>query len=89
MKSLSLCTILLCEEIETLKKILNSCERLESIKVWVGREYLNENELLETITKHSPKGFHQLQLYYRRYAYKSFSGFDLGTFLQAGWIVYL
>ena len=42
-------------EIETLKVILNGCIQLETINVSCGKDYLNEDELLEVVTRYSPK----------------------------------
>jgi hypothetical protein len=47
-----------------LKKILRSCQSLESINVWCGDGYLNEKEFLEVVAKYSPENFHQLEIYY-------------------------
>ncbi len=49
-------TVFQHNEVDTLKVILNSCQKLESIKVRCG-EYLNVNKLLEVIAKCSPKKF--------------------------------
>ena len=51
-------------ELETLKMILNSCQYLESIKVWCCDDYLNEKELFEVFVKYSPKNFHELKFCY-------------------------
>jgi hypothetical protein len=40
-------------ELETLRMVLNSCQYLESIKIWCGGGYLDENEALVTIVKYS------------------------------------
>ncbi len=56
--------LLINYEIETFKMILIGCQRLESIKVRVGGQYLNENELLEMVVNHSPKNFYELRLCY-------------------------
>jgi hypothetical protein len=58
-----------CEtnELEALKKIFNSCQYLESIKIWVGNfdlNYLGENNLLETIAEYSPRNVNELILCY-------------------------
>ena len=46
------------------KVILNGCQRLERIAVSCGDGdcYLHEDEVLEIITKDSPKEFHELKL---------------------------
>ena len=59
-----LSAILLYNEIDTLKVILNSCQYLESIKVWCGYGHLSEKDLLEAIATHSPKNFYELKLDY-------------------------
>ncbi|GES91078.1 hypothetical protein GLOIN_2v1531010 [Rhizophagus clarus] len=51
-------------EIETLKIIFNSCNNLESIKIWCGREYLSEKEALEAIVKFS-RNIYELILYHQ------------------------
>ncbi|GBC02597.1 hypothetical protein RclHR1_00470027 [Rhizophagus clarus] len=58
-------------EINTLKTIFNSCQYLESIKIWCGksysgeeRTYLSEKEVFETVTNHSPSNFCELKIYY-------------------------
>ncbi|RIA85262.1 hypothetical protein C1645_831055 [Glomus cerebriforme] len=50
-------------ERETVKMIFDSCQQLESIEVWSDRENLKGKEVLEIVTKHSPKNFHKLRLY--------------------------
>jgi hypothetical protein len=40
-------------ELETLKIIIDSCQYLESIKIWCGGSYLNEQQALETVMKYS------------------------------------
>ncbi len=53
------------DEVETLKLILNGCQQLESIGVWCDNYYqLNECELLEVVTKYSPKKFHELKIFF-------------------------
>ncbi|RIA84601.1 hypothetical protein C1645_832026 [Glomus cerebriforme] len=47
----------------TLKIIFNSCQYLESIKIWCGKRFLNEKEVLKTVVKYSPKNFYELKLY--------------------------
>ncbi|RIA87510.1 hypothetical protein C1645_740070 [Glomus cerebriforme] len=49
-------------EMDTLRIIFNNCQYLESIKVWCGVYWLKEKEVLETITKHSPKNFCKLKI---------------------------
>src|SRR3989337_473683 len=56
-------------ELDILKNIFNSCQYLESIKVWCGRDYINEiwciNEeaMLDIVAKDSPKNFYRLKIY--------------------------
>ncbi|RIA99332.1 hypothetical protein C1645_811569 [Glomus cerebriforme] len=68
----SLFTMFKINEIETLKIILNHCQYLESIKIWYGEKYLNENELFEVIVKYSPKNFYELKIHYD-YDYEALS----------------
>ncbi|RIA83776.1 hypothetical protein C1645_833255 [Glomus cerebriforme] len=49
-------------ELDTLRIIFNSCQYLESIKVNCGIYWLKEKEVLETITKYSPKTFCELKI---------------------------
>ncbi|CAI2179068.1 4359_t:CDS:1 [Funneliformis geosporum] len=51
------------DEMNILKDILDSCQYLESIKVWCGHNFLNEKELLEVIASYSPKNFNELKIY--------------------------
>ncbi|GBB84232.1 hypothetical protein RclHR1_10860002 [Rhizophagus clarus] len=51
-------------ELETLKIIFNCCENLESIKIWCGKDYLNEKEALEAIVKYS-RNIDELILYHQ------------------------
>ena len=44
--------------------ILNSCQYLESIKIWCGWIFLSEKEALEAIATYSPKCFHELIFYH-------------------------
>ncbi len=66
----SLYTIFMENEIKTLQKIFNSCQRLESIEVWCGSWnegggcYLKESELLQMVINDSPKTFNELKIYY-------------------------
>ncbi len=39
---------------------------LESIEIVCGDNYLNDKEVLETITNYSPRNFYELKLYYVR-----------------------
>ncbi|RIA92326.1 hypothetical protein C1645_845918 [Glomus cerebriforme] len=51
-------------EIDALKIIFESCQYLESIKLWCGKEwYLNEKETLEIVAKYSQKHFYKLKIY--------------------------
>jgi hypothetical protein len=59
----SLYTRFIKSEIRTLKIIFINCQQLESIKIRCGKIYLKGNEVLETITKYSPKNFHELRLH--------------------------
>jgi len=63
----SLHTIFNSNEMETLKIILTSCQQLESLEVWCGDIYLNENDLLKVVTKYSPKHFYELKIFHVDY----------------------
>ena len=52
-------------EMGTLKILFNSCEYLESIKIWCGGLYMSEKEALETFVKYSHKNICELKLYYK------------------------
>jgi hypothetical protein len=52
------------DELEMLKTIFSNCQYLESIKIWCGGFFLNDNELFLAILTYSPKNFHGLQLCY-------------------------
>ena len=45
-----------------LKTIFNNCQYLEGIVIWCGGNFLNVKEVLETVTKLSPKNFYELKL---------------------------
>ncbi len=45
------------DELETLEIVFNSCQYLESIKIWCGDEFLSEKETLEAVAKFSQKFF--------------------------------
>jgi hypothetical protein len=49
---------------ETLKLILDHCQQLECLEVWCANEYLDESNLLEVVSKHSPEKFHELKIYW-------------------------
>ncbi|CAB4381596.1 unnamed protein product [Rhizophagus irregularis] len=51
-------------ELEVLKTILTSCQYLESIKIWCGKDYLSEKEVLETVAKYSPINFCELKIHH-------------------------
>jgi len=50
------------DELETLKIIFNSCQYLETIKIDCGGTYLKEKEMLEVVSKYSPKNFYELKI---------------------------
>ncbi|RIA85858.1 hypothetical protein C1645_830179 [Glomus cerebriforme] len=50
-------------ELETLKIVYNSCQYLESIKIWCGDRFLSENEALEAFVKYSHQNIYELVLY--------------------------
>ena len=68
----SLHTIFRNHEMKTLIEILNNCQQFESIKIWCGGPYLNENDLLEILIKHSSKNFHELKIFSANYLQSSF-----------------
>ena len=43
--------------LDILKNIFNSCQYLESIEVWCGRDYINEEEMLNIVAKIHQKIF--------------------------------
>ncbi len=49
-------------ESSTLKIIFNSCQHLESIKVWCGDRYIDEKEMLKIVANDSPKNLYSLKL---------------------------
>ncbi|RIA92332.1 hypothetical protein C1645_736427 [Glomus cerebriforme] len=52
------------DELDALRNIFDSCDNLESIKLWCGKDcYLNEKEVLKTVANYSPKNFYELKLY--------------------------
>ncbi|CAI2163524.1 15598_t:CDS:1 [Funneliformis geosporum] len=54
--------IFMKNEIETLKVVFNSCQHLESIKIVCGAKYLGEKEMLDVVSKYSPKNFYELKV---------------------------
>ncbi|CAG8547324.1 8116_t:CDS:2, partial [Funneliformis mosseae] len=82
----SLFTTFLDDEVETLKTILHSCQRLEIIKVWCGvwlREYyLDEIELFDVVARHSPRNFCELRLCYPYNVQFEIPSVELETFFQ-------
>jgi hypothetical protein len=60
-------TIFIEEELDILERIFNSCQSLESIRVWCGDGYLNDKEFLDILLKFSPKNFYELEIYYCSY----------------------
>ena len=55
--------LFLRDDTNALKKLFTSCQKLESIKVRVGGKFVTEKELLNIVTKYSPKSFCQLKIY--------------------------
>ena len=51
-------------ELETMRKVFDCCQYLESIIIWCGDDFLSEIEALEMVTKYSPKFLHELKFYY-------------------------
>src|SRR6185437_11124411 len=45
--------------------VFNSCQHLESIKIWCGGEYFSEKKALETYVKYSSKNIRELILCYQ------------------------
>jgi len=59
----SLCTRFDVDDIEALKIIFNSCQQLESLKLFDNSSYvLRSDENLKVLAKYSPKNFHELKL---------------------------
>ncbi|GBB88833.1 hypothetical protein RclHR1_15440004 [Rhizophagus clarus] len=52
------------KELGTLKIIFDSCQQLESIKIWCGNLFLNEKEALDTVVKYS-KNIYEIILFYQ------------------------
>ena len=51
-------------KLDILKNIFNSCQDLESIKIWCDEyHYINEEEMLDIVAKDSPKNFYRLKIY--------------------------
>ena len=50
-------------EIGILRDIFNSCQYLESIRIWCGRDYLDEKEMLDVVVASSQKNFYELKIY--------------------------
>src|SRR5205085_1199012 len=51
-------------ELETMKMVFNSCQYLESIKIWCGGELLSESEALDMVAKYSSKSLCELIFYH-------------------------
>ncbi len=49
-------------DLDTLKNIFNSCQYLESLKIWCGGDCIDENEMLNIVAKYSPKNFSKLKI---------------------------
>jgi len=47
---------------DMLKTIFDSCQYLEGITIRCGEGFLNNKEVFETVAKHSPKNFYELEL---------------------------
>src|SRR6266542_2553480 len=54
--------IFMNNESETLKIVFNSCQYLESIRIFCGGKFLKEKELLKVVSKYSPKNFYELKI---------------------------
>ena len=48
--------------LEAIKMVFNSCQYLESIKIWCGGNLLTEKQALEMVVKYSPKSLCELIL---------------------------
>ena len=66
-------TIFKEDELFFLEDIFNSCQSLETIKVWCGERYLNEIRLLKVVAKYSPKRFYELRIYFADDSFEFFS----------------
>ncbi|RIA97861.1 hypothetical protein C1645_813579 [Glomus cerebriforme] len=67
-------------ELETLKIIYESCQYLESIKIWCGGEFLSEKEALDTLAKYSHKNIYEIILYHQCNTQSKLSPEELADF---------
>ncbi|RIA81245.1 hypothetical protein C1645_837307 [Glomus cerebriforme] len=51
-------------KLESLKTIFIGCQYLESIEIWCGIGYLNENDLFRIIAQYSPRNFYELEIFH-------------------------
>ena len=58
----NLVIILKKDETDILRNMFNDCSHLESIKVWCGNDYVNEEDILDIVATCSPKNFHRLKI---------------------------
>ena len=68
-------------ELETMKIVFNSCQYLESIKIWCGGELLSEKEALEMLVNYSPKYLCELIFYHLYYVRSVLLPEELESFL--------
>ena len=70
-------------ELETLKTIFDSCQYLESIKIWCCDGYLNEKVIFDVLVTHSPKNFYELKLCYSYVSKSDLLPDELETFFTS------
>ncbi|CAG8672552.1 6974_t:CDS:1 [Funneliformis mosseae] len=56
------CSRFMRNELETLMTVFNGCQSLESLKLKCGAGNLKESEMLDVVSKYSPKNFHELKI---------------------------
>ena len=68
------------DELETLKMIFNSCQYLESIRIWCSYKFLSEQVALEMVKKYSPKSLYELILHYQDFVEQELLPEELESF---------
>ncbi|RIA87222.1 hypothetical protein C1645_828103 [Glomus cerebriforme] len=69
-------------QLDTFKLVFNSCQFLESIKIWCGGDYLSEKEAFDLIINHSHKYLYELILYYQYQAQTELLPDELESFFM-------
>jgi hypothetical protein len=64
-----------------MKLVFNSCQYLESIKIWCGGKFLSEREALDIVVKYSPKSLCELIFYHKYYVQSVLLPEELELFL--------